>query len=40
MLQLDEISAWLLIAAPYLPVVGWTGLDVPDQAALVDDSKE
>ena len=38
--QLDEISAWLLIAAHYLPVVGWTGMDVPDHAALVDDSKE
>ena len=40
MVQLDEISAWLLTAAHYLPVVSWTGMDVPDHAALVDDSKE
>ena len=36
-LQLDEISAWLLIAAHDLPVVGWAGMDVPDHAALVDE---
>ncbi len=36
LLQLGEVPAGPLVAGDYLPVVGRTRVDVPDQAAPID----